>query len=65
MYQARKEDMAVERKPTAFGDMRGWIEALKAEGELQEIGAEVDWNIELGTIVRLRQGAAVRQHQGL
>ena len=56
MFQTRKEDMAVERKPTAFGDLRGWIEALAAHGELQEIDAEVDWNIELGTIMRLAQG---------
>jgi UbiD family decarboxylase len=43
-----------ERKPVAFGDLRGWIAALKAQGELQAI--EVDWNIELGTIMRLAQG---------
>ena len=49
--------MSVERKPVAFGDLRGWIAALKAAGELQEINAEVDWNIELGTIMRLAQGA--------
>jgi 4-hydroxy-3-polyprenylbenzoate decarboxylase len=48
--------MTVERKPTAFGDMRGWIEALRKAGELQEIDAQVDWNIELGTIMRLAQG---------
>jgi 4-hydroxy-3-polyprenylbenzoate decarboxylase len=45
-----------ERKPRAFKDQRGWIDALKAEGELKEITAEVDWNIELGTIMRLAQG---------
>src|SRR5215475_15435540 len=56
MYQTRKDEMSVERKPIAFGDMRGWMAALKAEGELAEIGAEVDWNLELGTIVRLAQG---------
>src|SRR5712691_8651206 len=56
MFQTRKERMSVERKPVAFGDLRGWIEALEAHGELQEIGAEVDWNIELGTIMRLAQG---------
>jgi UbiD family decarboxylase len=49
--------MSIERKPVAFGDLRGWIAALKAAGELREIGAEVDWNIELGTIMRLAQGA--------
>jgi UbiD family decarboxylase len=46
----------LERKPVAFGDLRGWIAALKAHGELAEIDAEVDWNIELGTIMRLAQG---------
>src|SRR5436190_4605870 len=48
--------MTMERKPVAFGDLRGWISALKAHGELHEIDAEVDWNIELGTIMRLAQG---------
>jgi UbiD family decarboxylase len=46
----------IERKPAAFGDLRGWIAALKAHNELHEIDAEVDWNIELGTIMRLAQG---------
>jgi len=46
----------IERKPVAFGDMRGWIAALKAHDELHEIDAQVDWNIELGTIMRLAQG---------
>ena len=49
--------MTGERKPVAFGDMRGWISALRAEGELKEINALVDWNVELGTIVRVAQGA--------
>src|SRR4029077_14803167 len=48
--------MTMERKPVSFGDLRGWIDALKAQGELHEIDAEVDWNIELGTIMRLAQG---------
>src|SRR5262249_58429644 len=56
MFQTRTEDIAAERKPVAFGDLRGWIKALKAQGELAEIDAEVDWNIELGTIMRLAQG---------
>jgi UbiD family decarboxylase len=43
--------MTMERKPVAYGDLRGWISALKAHGELQEIDAEVDPNIELGTIM--------------
>ena len=37
---------------THFGDMRGWIEHLKKNGELHEINVEVDWNCELGTITR-------------
>src|SRR6185503_7239489 len=56
MLQTRPEDLAVERKPVAFGDLRGWIAALRAQGELAEIDAEVDWNTELGTIMRLAQG---------
>src|SRR5499425_1164886 len=56
MFQARTEDITVEHKPVAFGDLRGWIAALKAQGELHEIDAEVDWNLELGTIMRLAQG---------
>ena len=49
--------MTIERKPAAFGDLRGWINALREAGELREVDAEVDWNIELGTIMRLAQGA--------
>jgi UbiD family decarboxylase len=49
--------MTIERKPVAFGDLRGWMRALAAAGEMHEINAEVDWNIELGTIMRLAQGA--------
>jgi UbiD family decarboxylase len=49
--------MTLKRKPVAFGDMRGWLHALQAAGELRNIDAEVDWNIELGTIARLAQGA--------
>src|SRR5438046_10575172 len=48
--------MTIQRKPAAYGDLRGWITALRAAGELHEIDAEVDWNIELGTIMRLAQG---------
>jgi len=50
--------MALERKPAQFGDLRGWLNALREAGELHEVTAEVDWNIELGTIVRVAQGAA-------
>jgi UbiD family decarboxylase len=48
--------MTTSRKPVAFGDLRGWIQALRAAGELHEIGAQVDWNVELGTITRVAQG---------
>src|SRR5262249_8606307 len=48
--------MTVERKPIAFGDLRGWMKALDDARELHQIKALVDWNIELGTIVRLAQG---------
>jgi UbiD family decarboxylase len=44
------------RKTAAFGDLRNWIDALRREGELKEIDAAVDWDVELGTIVRLMQG---------
>src|SRR3954471_13403014 len=33
-------------------DLRGYLAALKAIGELQEIDAEVDWNLELAAICR-------------
>src|SRR3989454_6686281 len=56
MFQTRPDAISAERKPVAFGDLRGFIEALRAQGELAEIDAEVDWNIELGTIMRLAQG---------
>ena len=49
--------MTPERKPVAYGDLRGWLKALEGAGELQQIDAEVDWNVELGTIARLAQGA--------
>src|SRR6204780_3898748 len=48
--------MTVQRTPVAFGDLRGWLQALDGAGELQTIDAEVDWNIELGTVARLAQG---------
>jgi|307.fasta_scaffold33822_2 4-hydroxy-3-polyprenylbenzoate decarboxylase len=57
MPDATGKAMTNERKPVAFGDLRSWIGALDKAGELQRIDAEVDWNIELGTIARLAQGA--------
>jgi len=46
-----------KRTPVAFGDLRGWIETLERSGELRNVDAEVDWNVQLGTLVRLAQGA--------
>ena len=39
-----------------FGDIRGWIDALRAD-ELEEIRGEVDWDVELGNIIRMMQGS--------
>ncbi|MPY71656.1 MAG: UbiD family decarboxylase [Alphaproteobacteria bacterium] len=51
-----KKDTAAVRKPVAFGDLRGWLDALRAEGELLEVDSEVDWDCELGAIIRMGQG---------
>ncbi len=32
------------RTATQFDGLRGWIEALRKEGELHQIDAEVDWD---------------------
>lgn len=37
---------------THFACLREYIEVLRAIGEIQEIDAEVDWNLELGAIVQ-------------
>jgi 4-hydroxy-3-polyprenylbenzoate decarboxylase len=58
MHQTRKKDITAARKPAVFGDLRGWLQALRAQGEVKDIDGEVDWNIELGTIARLLQGPA-------
>lgn len=47
---------ADDRKPTAYGDLRGWIDALRDADELAEINQEVHWDVELGTIIRMAQG---------
>src|ERR671930_579268 len=41
MFQARSEYISAERRPVAFGDLRGWIAALKAHGELAEIARTI------------------------
>lgn len=35
-----------------YGDLRGWIDSLRREGQLHEINTEVHWDCELGTIAR-------------
>ena len=46
------EGLSNRLQPRQFGDLRGWIEALDIAGELQRVGARVDWDCELGTIAR-------------
>jgi 4-hydroxy-3-polyprenylbenzoate decarboxylase len=36
----------------AFQDLREWISFLEGRGELKRVKAEVDWNLEMGAIVR-------------
>jgi 4-hydroxy-3-polyprenylbenzoate decarboxylase len=36
----------------AYADLREYIDRLEKEGELKRIKAEVDWNLELGAIMR-------------
>ena len=48
--------MTANRRPTAFGDLRGWIDVLRKDGELHEVDAEVSIDFEIGTIMRLAQG---------
>ena len=47
----------INRGPAAFGDIRGWIDALRDADELEEIKGEVDWDVELGNIIRMMQGS--------
>jgi len=35
-----------------FTDLREWISALEQAGELQRVNLEVDWNLEVGAVVR-------------
>lgn len=49
---SENSEIVSKLKPRAFGDLRGWIEALRQEGELHEIDAEVNWDGELGAIAR-------------
>ena len=38
----KERSMNIERKPVAYGDLRGWIKALHAAGDIRQIDAEVD-----------------------
>jgi 4-hydroxy-3-polyprenylbenzoate decarboxylase len=44
-------------------DMREYIAALREIGELQEVDSEVDWNLEIGAIVR--RSYDLRHERGL
>ena len=50
-------EQTLNRGPAAFGDLRGWIEALREAGELEEVTGEVDWDVEIGNLVRMIQGS--------
>ena len=49
--------LGIKCGPAVFGDLRGWIDALREGGELAEITGEVDWDVELGNIIRMMQGS--------
>ena len=36
----------------AFEDLREWLDVLEKEGELARVKTEVDWNLEIGAILR-------------
>lgn len=35
-----------------YNDLREWLDVLESAGELVRVGAEVDWNLEIGAVVR-------------
>jgi hypothetical protein len=35
--RGKGDSMTITRKPVAFGDLRGWLKALEAAGELHQI----------------------------
>jgi 4-hydroxy-3-polyprenylbenzoate decarboxylase len=46
----------------AYKDLREWIDYLESEGELRRVKTQVDWNLEIGGIVRevsKRKGPAI------
>ena len=54
-YPARRADPQahIGRHFTSFRD---YVEALKGIGEIQEIDQSVDWNLEMGAIIRHSSG---------
>ena len=50
-------ESVLNRGPAVFGDLRGWIDALREAGELEEVTGEVDWDVEIGNLVRMIQGS--------
>ena len=60
--------MSVQRKPVAFGDMRNWMKALKAAGEIREIDADIIgfqecWNAE--ALAEIFDRPALRGRRGM
>ena len=41
----------------AFYDLIGWIDQLEKEREIAGIKAEVDWELEIGGVVREKRSA--------
>lgn len=39
-------------KPVFFKDLREYLDALRTLGEVADVAAEVDWNLEMGAIIR-------------
>lgn len=44
--------IADRSRAAVFSDLREYIDRLEAEGELQTIEAEVDWDLEVGAVIR-------------
>ncbi len=50
-------ELVFNRGQAVFGDLRGWIDTLREAGELEEVSGEVDWDVEIGNLVRMIQGS--------
>lgn len=51
MDDARPQTVSDDRR-VAYRDLREWLAALEAEGQLCRVQQEVDWKYELGSVVR-------------